>query len=153
MPKTHTQLYVQYMFTIKGRKNFIPLEHNKLLHKYIRGIVEKRRSNILAINNTADHMHILASVNPNYSYAKFIQEIKAGSSKYINDQKWVTGKFQWQAGYGAFSYSKSQIENVIKYIDDQQLHHQKRTFREEYLEFLKIFQIDYDDKYLFEFYN
>jgi REP element-mobilizing transposase RayT len=153
MPKTHTQLYVQYVFTVKGRKNFLPMERNKLLHKYIRGIVEKRKSILLAINNTTDHMHILASVNPNYSFTKFIQEIKAGSSKYINDQKWVAGKFTWQSGFGAFSYSKSHIENVVNYINDQQRHHQNRSFREEFLDFLEKFQIDYDEKYLFEFYD
>jgi REP element-mobilizing transposase RayT len=97
MSRTYTQLYVQYVFTVKGRKNFLLTENNKILHKYIKGIVEKRKSTLLAINNTTDHMHILASVNPNYSFSKFIQEIKAGSSKYINDQKWVTGKFQWQS--------------------------------------------------------
>jgi len=153
MPKTHTQLYVQYVFTVKGRKNFLPLEHNKVLHKFIRGIVEKRKSTLLAINNTSDHMHILASLNPNYSFSKFIQEIKAGSSKYINDQKWLTGKFLWQSGYGAFSYSKSHLDNVINYINDQQRHHQKMTFREEFVEFLEKFRVEYDEKYLFEFYD
>ena len=153
MPRTHTQLYVQYVFTVKGRKNFLPDERNKLLHKYIRGIVEKRKSTLLAINNMPDHIHILVSVNPNYSFAKFIQEIKAGSSKYINDQKWISGKFQWQSGYGGFSYSKSHIDNVVHYINDQQRHHEIKTFRDEYLEFLEKFQIEYDDKYLFEFYD
>ena len=153
MPKSHTQLYVQYVFTIKGRKNFLPLEHNAKLHKYIRGIVEKRRSILLAINNTSDHMHILTSINPNYSFAKMIQEIKAGSAKYINDQKWVESKFQWQAGYGAFSYSKSHVENVVTYIADQQQHHQKKTFREEFIDFLDKFRVEYDKKYLFEFYD
>jgi len=153
MPRTHTQLYVQYVFTVKGRKNFLPQEHDKLLHKFIRGIVEKRKSTLLAINNMPDHMHILVSVNPNYSFAKFIQEIKGGSAKYINDQKWIKGKFQWQAGYGAFSYSKSHIDDVVNYINDQQKHHQNKSFREEFLEFLDKFQINYDEKGLFEFYE
>ena len=153
MPKTYTQLYVQYVFTVKGRKNFIPKSHNKQLHKYIRGIIEKRKSTLLAINNMSDHMHILTSINPNYSFSKFIQEIKAGSSKYINDQKWIAGKFQWQSGYGAFSYSKSHIEDVVNYIKNQEHHHQKKTFREEYIDFLEKFSVEYDDKYLFEFYN
>jgi REP element-mobilizing transposase RayT len=98
-------------------------------------------------------MHILVSIDPNYSFSKLIQEIKAGSSKYINDQKWLPGKFQWQSGYGAFSYSKSHLDNVINYISDQDNHHQKKTFREEYIEFLDKFSIEYDQKYLFEFYN
>jgi len=153
MPKTQTQLYVQYVFTVKGRKNFLPGEHNEKLHKFIRGIIEKRKSTLLAINNMPDHMHLLLSINPNYSFSKLIQEIKAGSSKYINDQKWITGKFQWQSGYGAFSYSKSHIENVVNYISEQQRHHQKRTFREEFIDFLKKFRVEYDEKYLFEFYD
>jgi REP element-mobilizing transposase RayT len=153
MSKTYSQLYVQYVFTVKSRKNFLPLEHNEKLHKYIRGIADKRKSILLAINNTPDHMHILVSLNPNYSLSKLIQEIKAGSSKYINDQKWLTGKFQWQSGYGAFSYSKSHIENVENYIADQQRHHQNRTFREEFIDFLEKFRIEYDEKYLFEFYD
>lgn len=153
MSKTHTQLYVQYVFTVKGRRNFISEEHNEKLHKYIRGIIKKRRSTLLAINNTPDHMHILVSINPNYSFSKLIQEIKAGSSKYINDQKWITGKFQWQSGFGAFSYSKSHIDDVINYINNQEHHHQKKTFREEFIEFLEKFRVEYDDKYLFEFYD
>ena len=153
MPKTHTQIYVQYIFTVKGRKNFLLMENNDKLHKFIRGIVEKRKSTLFAINNTSDHMHILVSIDPNYSFSKLIQEIKAGSSKYINDQKWLPGKFQSQSGYGSFSYSKSHIDNVINYINDQEHHHQKKTFREEYIEFLDKFSIEYDQKYLFEFYN
>lgn len=153
MPSTHTQLYIHYVITVKGRKNFIPEEHNKILHKYIKGIVEKRKSILLAINNVPDHMHLLVSVTPNYTIAKFIQEIKAGSSKYINDQKWIRGKFQWQTGYGAFSYSKSHLDHVIEYIKNQQQHHEKRTFREEFLDFLDKFRIEYNDKYLFEFYD
>ena len=153
MPNTFTQLYVQYIFTVKGRKNFIPKEQNDKLHKYIRGIIKKRKSTLLAINNMPDHMHILTSINPNYSFSKFIQEIKAGSSKYINDHKWITGKFQWQSGYGAFSYSKSHIEKVVNYINNQERHHQKKTFREEYLDFLEKFSVEYNENYLFEFYN
>jgi REP element-mobilizing transposase RayT len=153
MTRTHTQLYIQFIFTVKGRKNFILDDRNKLLHKHIRGIVEKRKSILVAINNMPDHIHLLVSMNPNYSLAKFIQEIKAGAAKYINDQKWIKGKFQWQSGYGAFSYSKSQIDDVVRYLDNQQRHHVKKTFREEYLEFLDKFLIEYDDKYLFEFYD
>ena len=153
MPRTHSQLYIQYVITVKGRKNFIPEEQNQFLQKYICGIIEKRKSVLIAINNMPDHMHLLASVNPNYSMAKFIQDIKSGSSKYINDQNWIKGKFQWQSGYGAFSYSKSHIDDVVQYINNQQKHHQHKSFREEYLEFLEKFQVDYEDKFLFEFYE
>ena len=153
MANSYTQIYIHYVFTVKGRENFLPSQHNEELHKYIRVIVEKRKSILVAINNIPDHVHILISLNPNQSISKLIQEIKSISSKYINDNKWVKGKFQWQRGYGAFSYSKSHTENVIKYIEGQQQHHQNRTFREEFIDFLEKFMIEYDVKYLFEFYD
>ena len=153
MANSYTQIYIQYVFTVKGKENFLPSQHDEELQKYIRGIVEKRKSILVAINNTPDHVHILISLNPNQSISKLIQEIKSISSKFINDNKWIKGKFQWQRGYGAFSYSKSHIENVEKYIEEQQRHHQNRTFREEFIDFLEKFRIEYDDKYLFEFYD
>ena len=153
MANSYTQIYIQYIFTVKGIENFLPSQHNEELQKYIRGIVEKRKSILVAINNTPDHVHILISLNPNCSISKLIQEIKSISTKFINDNKWIKGKFQWQKGYGAFSYSKSHIENVKKYIEEQQRHHQSRTFREEFIDFLEKFRIEYDDKYLFEFYD
>jgi REP element-mobilizing transposase RayT len=153
MARIHTQLYVQYVFTVKGRKNFIPESKNTQLQNFIRGIVEKRKSTLLAINNVPDHMHILVSINPNYSFAKFIQDVKAGSSKFINDKKWIKGKFQWQTGYGAFSYSRSHVENVVNYINNQQKYHEIKSFRDEYLEFMEKFKIEYEDNYLFEFYD
>lgn len=152
MANSFTQIYIQYVFAVKGRQNLLAEKHNQILQKYIRGIVEKRNSIVIAINNTSDHMHILVSLNPKYSVSKLIQEIKSVSSKYINEKKWVKGKFQWQSGYGAFSYSKSHIENVIKYIEGQQIHHQKRSFQGEFIAILEKYQIEYDDKNLFEFY-
>ncbi len=153
MANSYTQIYIQYVFTVNGRENFLPSKHNAELQKYIRGIVEKRKSILVAINNTPDHIHILISLNPNYSISKLIQEIKSISSKFINDNKWIKGKFHWQRGYGAFSYSKSHMEKVKKYIERQQQHHQNRTFQEEFTDFLEKFRIKYDDKYLFEFYD
>jgi len=152
MANSFTQIYIQYVFTVKGKQNLIPEKHNQDLQKYIRGIAEKRDAIVVAINNTTDHMHILVSLNPKYSISKLIQEIKSSSSKYINEKKWVKGKFQWQNGYGVFSYSKSHIKDVIKYIERQQHHHQNRSFREEYIAILEKYQIEYNDKNLFEFY-
>ncbi|MCK4754444.1 MAG: IS200/IS605 family transposase [Calditrichia bacterium] len=153
MANSYTKIYIQCIFTVKGRKNFLPLQHNTELHNYIKGIVEKRKSIVIAVNNMQDHVHILVRLNPNYSVSKLMQEIKSVSSKFINDNKLVKGKFQWQSGYGAFSYSESHVENVIKYIENQEQHHQNRTFREEFIDFLEKFKIEYDDKYLFEFYD
>ena len=153
MPNTYTQIYIQYVFAVKGRENQIKPENNNELQKYITGIITKRKCKMLAINNMPDHIHILIGINPTYSVSKLIQEIKAISSGFINDKKWMRNKFSWQTGYGAFSYSRSQIDSVINYINNQQKHHKKKTFKEEYLEFLEKFNIEYDNKYLFEFYD
>lgn len=97
-----------------------------------------------------DHVHLLVSISPNILISDLVRDIKAGSSKFISDSKWVLGKFHWQEGYGAFSYSKSHVDNVVKYILNQEAHHKKKTFKEEYLDFLRKFDIEYDDKYVFE---
>ncbi|MCH7721784.1 MAG: IS200/IS605 family transposase [Bacteroidetes bacterium] len=153
MANSYTQIYIQYVFAVKYRMNFLKQEHDDQLQKYITGIVQKRKCKMLAINNVPDHMHFFVGLHPSYPVSKLIQEVKAISSKFINDNKWYNNKFQWQVGYGAFSYSHSQIGNVIRYINNQKEHHRKKTFRDEYYEFLKIFGIDYDEKYLFEYYD
>ena len=153
MANSYTQIYIQYIFAVKGRRNFLLQKNNVELHKYITGIVQNRKCKMLAINNVPDHIHMLVGLNPTYSASKLIQEVKAISSGFINNNNWIGVEFHWQAGYGAFSYSRSQIDNVIKYINNQQKHHKKITFREEYLDFLKKFEIEFDEKYLFEFYE
>ena len=153
MPNSYTQIYIHYIFTVKGRQNFIKPEYNNELQKYMTGIIQNRKCKLLAINNMPDHFHILVGQHPSCSVAKLIQEIKSNSSKFINEKSWNREKYSWQEGYGAFSYSRSQINNVIKYINNQQEHHKKMTFKEEYFEFLKKFDIPYEEKYLFEFYN
>ncbi len=150
MPNTYTQLYVQIVFAVKGRLNLISKDNREELHKYITGIVQNRDQKMLAVFCMPDHVHILIAIKPNISISDLARDIKAGSSKFINDQKWIDGKFNWQEGFGAFSYSKSQIDNVIKYILNQEEHHHKITFKEEYIDFLEKFEIDYDTKYLFE---
>ncbi len=150
MANTYSQVYLQYIFTVKGRQNLIFPRHNDELQKYITGIVQNRKQKMLAINNVPDHLHLLVGFDTTMSMADFMEEIKSISSKFINNKGWMKGKFEWQRGYGVFSYSRSQIDDVIKYIMNQQEHHKKRTFKEEYLEFLKKFEIDYDEKYLFE---
>ncbi|MCD4789385.1 MAG: IS200/IS605 family transposase [Bacteroidales bacterium] len=153
MANSYTQIYIHYIFAAKGRKNFLLPENNDELHKYITGIVQNRKCKMLQINSVPDHLHMLVGLHPTYAVSKLIQEVKAISSGFINDKKWTGVEFHWQEGYGAFSYSRSQIDNVIKYILNQQEHHKKRTFREEYLDFLEKFEVEYDERYLFEFYD
>jgi REP element-mobilizing transposase RayT len=153
MANSYTHIYIHFIFTVKGRNNLLPSSHKLELHKFIKGMIEKRDSILVAINNMEDHVHLLVRLTPTYSISRLMQEIKSVSSKFINDKRWMRGKFKWQRGYAAFSNSKSQIENVIRYIDDQEIHHLKRTFREEFIGFLDKYQIEYEDKYLFEFYD
>lgn len=150
MPNTYTQLYIQIVFTVQGRQNLIPKKHREELHKFITGIVSKRNQKLIAIFAMPDHVHIFLGIKPNISISDLVRDIKAGSSKFKNDNKWVLGKFSWQEGFGAFSYSHSHIDNVVKYILNQEEHHKTKTFKEEYLDFLNKFQIEYNEKYLFD---
>ena len=150
MPNTYTQIYIQIVFAVKGRQNLIAKQNREELHKYITGIVLNREQKMLSIFSMPDHTHLLISLKPSISISDVVRDIKAGSSKFINDSNWIKGKFNWQEGFGAFSYSKSQIDNVIKYILNQEEHHKKQTFKEEYLDFLHKFEIEFDEKYLFE---
>ncbi len=150
MANTYSQIYIQIVFTVKGRQNLIKRQNREELHKYITGIVTNRGQKLLSVFAMPDHIHLLVGLKPSLSIADLVRDIKAGSSKFISDNRWVRGKFSWQEGYGAFSYSKSQIDRVIKYISNQEEHHKKETFQKEYLEFLERFGIEYDRKYLFE---
>ncbi|MFA9187625.1 IS200/IS605 family transposase [Flavobacterium sp. FBOR7N2.3] len=150
MANTYSQIYIQIVFAVKGRENLITKEIREELHKFITGIVSNRGQKLLAIFAMPDHVHILIGLKPNITISDLVRDIKAGSSKFINDSKWINGKFNWQEGYGAFSYSKSHLDNVIKYILNQEEHHKKQTFKEEYLAFLEKFEIEYEEKYLFE---
>lgn len=150
MANTYSQIYIQIVFAVKGRQNLIAKENREELHKFITGIVTNREQKLLSIFAMPDHVHILVGMKPSISISDLVRDIKAGSSKFINDSKWINGKFNWQEGFGAFSYSKSNLDNVVKYILNQEEHHKKRTFKDEYLDFLKKFEIEYDEKYVFE---
>ena len=150
MANTYTQIYIQIVFAVKGRQNLISAENREELHKFITGIVANRGQKLFAIFAMPDHVHILVSIGPTILISDLVRDIKAGSSKFINDNKWINGKFNWQEGYGAFSYSKSSVDSVVKYILNQEEHHKKKTFRNEYLGLLEKFEIKYDQKYLFE---
>lgn len=149
MANTYTQLYVQVVFAVKGRENSIIREHKEELQKYITGIVQQRNCKMLAIHCMPDHCHILVGIRPDITLSDLVRDIKASSSKFINEKLWLKNKFQWQEGFGAFSYAQSQVHDVVQYILNQEEHHKKRTFREEYVEFLKRFDVAYDEKYLF----
>jgi putative transposase len=150
MPNTYSQIYIQMVFAVKGRQSLIPKEHREEIHKYITGIVQKREHKMLSIFCMPDHSHVLVGLQPSVSVSDLVRDIKSVSSKFITDKQFVKGKFNWQEGFGAFSYSRSQIDSVIKYVLNQEEHHKKKSFKEEYIDFLKKFEIEYDEKYLFE---
>jgi putative transposase len=150
MPNTYSELYIHLIFTVKGKANLIRKENKEELHKYITGIIKSRKQKLLCVNSVPDHIHILVSMSPDFTISDLVRDVKHYSMDFINKNKWMPGKFYWQEGFGAFSCSKSYQENLIKYIKNQEEHHKKQTFREEYIEFLKKYEIEYDDKYLFD---
>ena len=152
MANTYTQISIQAVFTVKGRENLIVNSWRDSLHQYIAGIVRKEATS-LAVGGWKDHVHIFFGLPPVLSISDLVKKVKANSSRWINDHNYVKGKFQWQEGYGAFSYSRSHRDAVIKYIVNQEQHHKAKTFREEYLDMLNKFEIIYEPKYLFEFYD
>ena len=152
-PGVFTQLYIHIVFSVKYRERLLVKEIRDELFKYISGIINNRKHKVIIINGVADHIHILIGLNPNDKVSDLVGCIKRESSSFINDKKWFRGKFHWQDGYGAFSYGRSQLDDVYKYIANQEKHHTKRTFREEYIELLKRFEIKFDEKYLFDFFD
>jgi len=153
MSNTYSQITIHSVFAVKHRENFITKEWRDSLHQYISGIITNKGAKSLAVGGWKDHVHILFGMPVTTSISDFVGAVKANSSKWINEQPFLKGKFQWQEGYGAFSYSKSQRDTVIKYIFNQEEHHRTKTFREEYLKMLLDFEVAYDEKYLFEFYD
>lgn len=153
MPNTYSQIYIQIVFAVEGRQNLITPLHREELHKYITGIVTKRKQKLLAIFCMPDHIHILLGISPAVAISDLVRDIKAGSSNFINEKKWVRGRFNWQEGFGAFSYSRSQIKTVANYILEQEIRHSTKTFRKEYVGLLERFEVEYDERYLFEFFD
>lgn len=150
MANTYSQLYIQIVFAVKGRQNLISKNNKDEIYKYITGIITNHKQKLIVINGMPDHIHILVGIKPDISLSNLVRDIKSNSSKFINEQKWINGKFEWQTGFGAFSYGHSQLANVIKYIENQEEHHKTKTFREEYITFLKLFNIDFKNEYLFD---
>jgi putative transposase len=149
MANTYTQVHLQFVFAVKYRAAVIHPSWKDELYKYITGIVQKNQHKMISINGMPDHLHLLVGFRATQSIAELLQDIKGSSSKWINEKRLTASKFAWQEGYCAFSYSKSHLKNVITYIENQERHHSFKTFREEYLEFLKKFEIDYDEQYIF----
>ena len=150
MANVYTQVYLQLVFSPMRHENVIPQKHNEELQKYTTGIIQNRKHKLLAINFMPDHIHILIGYNPSQALPDLVRDIKANSSKFINEKKWLPGRFQWQEGYGAFSYSRSQLDDVIHYIKSQEEHHKRASFKEEYLKLLEKYEVDYDPDYLFD---
>jgi len=153
MPNTYSKLYAQIIFTVKDRSNFIQDEWKTELYKYVTGIVNGKSQKIYSIGGMPDHIHLLIGYSPSISLSDLVRDIKSNSSAFVNRKKFIDKKFGWQSGFGAFSYGKSQISDVIRYIENQQEHHEHRTFKEEYIQFLRNFDVDFDADYLFEFYD
>ncbi len=149
MANTYTQIYIHIIFAVKGRQNLISNNIKEELYKYITGIVTNEEQKLIAINGMPDHIHVLIGLKPNKSLSDLVRDIKANSSRFINEKQWINGKFEWQTGYGAFTYSHSQLTNVINYIQNQEEHHKTKSFKEEYIEFLKSFDIDFEENYIF----
>ena len=150
MANTYTKIYLHIVFSVKGRQSLIHKNWKEDLHKYICGIVNGKAQKVYAIGGVADHIHILVSIKPNIALSDLVRDIKANSSKWIDEKGFTNEKFQWQEGFGAFSYAQSQLDTIIAYINNQEQHHHKKTFKDEYLEFLQKFNVEYEDKYLFE---
>ncbi len=150
MANTYTQIHVQFVFVVKYRKGLIQTSFKKELYQYISGIIKRHNHKSLAINGMPDHVHVFIGMRPTQSISDLMQDIKGSSSKWINEKKFLPIKFEWQSGYGAFSYSKSDVERVIKYVQNQEAHHQRQTFIKEYTQFLNTFEIDYDENYIFK---
>ena len=152
-PGVFTQLHIQLVFAVKHRDRLLNNNIRNEVFSYMSGIVTNLKHKSIIINGVSDHVHVFLGLNPSVSISDTIWELKRSSSLFINNKNWFNSKFNWQDGYGAFSYSKSQVENVYNYILSQEEHHKRRTFKEEYIDFLDKFEIEYDKKYLFDFFE
>ena len=150
MANTYTQIYIHYVFAVQNRIGLIQNNWRDELYKYMTGTITNKGHKLFAIGGMPDHVHLLVSMSPKQSPSDLVADVKRSSSLWINEKRLVSGKFSWQEGFGAFSYGKSQITDIANYIETQEKHHKKRTFIEEYLEFLKLFEIEYDERYVFK---
>jgi REP element-mobilizing transposase RayT len=150
MPNTYTQIHIQFVFAVKYRLALIATPWKNELHQYITGIIQNKTHKMLQVNSMPDHLHMFIGFRPDENISQLAQIVKSESPKWINGKQLCNEKFGWQDGFGAFSYSKSHVPNVIRYIQNQEAHHRKQTFRDEYIAFLKAFEIDFDERYIFK---
>lgn len=150
MANTYTQIHIQAVFTVQDRNCMINKSWKDELYKYITGIIQNNGHKVLAINGMPDHIHIFFGMRPSQSLSDLMQDIKGNSSKWINNKGFIKSRFSWQEGYGAFSYSKLSIKDVINYIENQEIHHRRRTFIEEYHDLLTQFEVNFDKRYIFK---
>jgi putative transposase len=148
MANTYTQIYLHIVFAVFGRACVIQPERKEELQKYISGIIRRRNQKLIEINCMPDHTHILIGLKPDQSLSDLVGKIKTGSGNYINAQRWIGCRFSWQEGFGAFSVSQSHLGVVIRYIRNQEKHHRRKSFQQEYLEFLDRHQVSYDKRYV-----
>jgi len=146
---TYSQIHIQLIFAVKFRESTINTHWKEELYKYITGIIQANNHKLLCIDGMPDHIHILVGLRPNQSISELVNLIKSNSSKWINEKRFCNERFEWQKGYGAFSYGKSQVADVINYINSQEIHHQKKSFKQEYLDFLNKFEVDFNEEYIF----
>jgi putative transposase len=151
MAGTYSQIYLQVVFAVKGRENLISQSWKDELHKYIAGIIKEKEQKPIIVNGMPDHIHAFIGLKPSMRISDLVRDVKNNSSKFINEKGFVRGKFSWQEGYGVFSYSHSHIQRVYNYILNQEEHHRKKTFKDEYLDLLKKFEIEFKEEYVFEF--
>ena len=153
MTNTYTKIYIQAVFSPQNRECLIHKNWEDELFKYITGIVQNNGHKMLSINGMPDHIHLFFGMKPNQSLSDLIRDVKSNSSKWINEKRFVRGKFNWQKGFGAFSYGHSQLDDVINYVMKQKEHHKKQSFKDEYILFLKKFDIEFKDEYVFNFFD
>ncbi len=150
MAGSFSQIYIQIVFGVKRRENLLKKPWRDEVFKYISGIISGKNQKAIIVNGVSDHVHVFVGLRPSMCISDLVRDIKNNSANFINENNWVKGKFAWQEGYGAFSYSQSAVDNVYNYILNQEAHHSEKEFRVEYIEFLKEFEVEYDEKYLLD---
>lgn len=150
MAGTFSQIYIQYVFAVKGRQNLLQKPWREEVFQYISGIINGKNQKPIIVNGVADHVHVFVGLKPSMLISDLVRDIKNNSSNFINERKFIKGKFSWQEGYGVFSYAQSQVETVYQYIANQEEHHKKQTFKEEYVAFLNKYEVEFNEKYLFD---
>ena len=150
MADTYTQLYIHIIFAVKNSQSLIPKQHKAALHQYITRIITHKKQRVIEINSMPDHLHLLVGITPDIAVSDLVRDVKSNSSRWINRQAWVIDRFAWQTGFAAFSYAHAQLDAAVRYINNQEVRHSRQTFKEEYLEFLRRFEVPYNPKYVFD---